>query len=76
MALTRAELAALAQTLADVASRALPPGIALAVIVTDESGAFVGVGSNCSKTYQDALVWCAAHGEDRIDHAKEPDGPR
>jgi hypothetical protein len=69
--MTREELAALAQALAEAASPRLPAGVVIAVIATDETGAFVGVGSNCgNKHYQDALVACAAHGEDRIDHVR------
>ena len=63
----RKHLAKLAQQCADSLTM-LPESFSVAVIVTDESGAFVGVGSNRDKTYMDKLVWCAAHGEDRIDH--------
>lgn len=68
MTLTREQLAALAQAIVEEAAPRLPPGVSIAVIATDETGDWVGVGSNCSKEYQDALVWCAAHGKDRIDH--------
>lgn len=49
----------------------LPPGICAAVIVTDESGAYVGVGYTCETDYGDAMIWCAAHGEDRVNHVLE-----
>lgn len=64
--MTREDLARLAQKLSD--GLLVPEGIRAVVIVTDETGAFIGVGANCDKSYMDALVWCAAHGEDRVDH--------
>ena len=81
--MTCAALAALAQSIANAAAPRLPPGVVIAVIVTDETGAFVGVGSTCDKEYQDALVWYAAHYADRAHFSplgaatiKEPHGPR
>lgn len=64
--MTRKELAELAQRSCD--NLVLPTGINAVVIITDESGAYIGVGGTASKEYTDKLVWCAAHGEDRIDH--------
>lgn len=65
-------LAALAQRCSDWLPR--PDGIIGVVILTDETGAYVGVGANCESEYRDRMIQCAAHGDDRVDHfeVKEP----
>lgn len=71
----RAELAALAQETVRQEERrfggALPAGVRMVVVVTDESGAFVGVGANT--TLHDAwnILDCALRAEDRVDHQSE-----
>jgi len=70
--ITREELADRAQRLATHGHSIAPPGTRLVVVCTDESGAFVGVGSNTSDADVMKILWCAIHGEDRIDHVEKP----
>lgn len=65
----REEMAQLAQKIADGA--VLPePGCRVAVVVTDEEGMFVGVGSNTSVEDTRLLLFFAGQGQDPIVHEK------
>jgi hypothetical protein len=71
---TREHLAALAQSIIDVAvsnEKAKDLGLQMVLVVTDESGDYVGVGRNVDDDRTCAILYCAMHGEDRIDHSKQ-----
>lgn len=59
---TRAELADIAQQLAETHDRG--DGLRVVVVVTDESGDFVGVGMNTAGDDADRILRCAVAGED------------
>lgn len=70
MVLSREELAARAQSLVNVgeAPGGSVEGLQVVVVVMDETGNFVGVGSNLVNFRLQHVLWCALHGEDQIDH--------
>lgn len=70
MVLSREELAARAQSLVNVgeAPGGSVEGLQVVVVVMDETGEFVGVGSNLVDFQLKDVLWCALHGEDRMDH--------
>ncbi|MFI5298242.1 MAG: hypothetical protein ACHREM_09105 [Polyangiales bacterium] len=72
--MNRQEMAMLAQTIAN-ATASPAPGARVAVVVTDEEGAFVGVG--CSSSLEDAraMMTVALGGEDRVDHHDDHERP-
>lgn len=72
---SRAELAARAQRLATYGASSAPPGTRIVVIVTDETGEFVGVGSTTGEEDVRAILTCALLAEDRVDHTDEPGPP-
>lgn len=58
---TREELVEIAQQLADTHQRS--DGLRVVVVVTDESGDFVGVGMNTAGDDADRILRCAVAGE-------------
>jgi hypothetical protein len=69
--MTRDEMAKLAQATAN-SVQPPEPGVRVAVIVTDEAGDFIGVGSNQNSSVEDLkrMCFCALYGEDRVDHRR------
>ena len=69
--MTREEMAKLAQETAN--NVVLPePGVRVSVIITDEAGDFIGVGSNSSIEDTRKQLFCALYGQDRQDHKRPP----
>jgi hypothetical protein len=72
----RVVLAKAAQWCAELADAALRasgvPPVRLVVIVTDESGDYVGVGSNTDRADTLAIVACAGEDADHADHGGHP----
>jgi hypothetical protein len=65
----RRQLVEFAQTLAMLAETAtqFPPNGRIVVVITDEAGSYVGVGSNTHNEDVEAILRCALEGADRQD---------
>jgi hypothetical protein len=65
----RHRLVRFAQVVADLGGQVkeFPPGGRIVVIVTDEAGTYVGVGTNTTNEDTENILRCALEGEDRQD---------
>ncbi len=70
---SREELAEAAQRSANLVTSEGGParGLRVVVVTMDDAGEFVGVGGNLVEHGLKEVLFCALHGEDRIDHVKE-----
>jgi hypothetical protein len=76
--MTREEMAAAAQAFADLAVLQIAAGALgarVVVIVTDEEGEYVGVGSTTNPEDTAAIILCAHFAEDRVDHPAPASAP-
>lgn len=66
----RKKLAHLAHDTAERLQDAFGPGVRVVVVVTPESGDFVGVGSNTDVADVHAILRCALSGGDYTEHPR------